>query len=148
MRASSIFVAAAVAAGHVANARRCESKGTFANPGASRRAFFRYWFPDASVDAAMVAEDIASAAAVGAGGIEFVPFYEYAGEIGPPPPGVDWSTLGFGTEPFKERFRTALRAHADNGLLMDFALGPGMGHGVPASPDDEGLQWDLVRRLA
>lgn len=93
----------------------------------------------------MVAHDIASAGRVGAGDVEFVPFYEYAGEIRPPPPGVDWSEFGSGTEPFKEHFRTALREHADNGLLMDFAFGLGMGHGVPAAPDDEGLQWDLVR---
>jgi hypothetical protein len=27
---------------------------------------------------------------------------------------------------------------------MDVALGPNQGQGVPARPDDEGLQWDLV----
>jgi hypothetical protein len=28
---------------------------------------------------------------------------------------------------------------------MDFALGPNQGQGVPAEPDNEGLQWDMVR---
>ncbi|KAL7956296.1 hypothetical protein V8C34DRAFT_326292 [Trichoderma compactum] len=27
---------------------------------------------------------------------------------------------------------------------MDFALGPNQGQGVPAEPDDQGLQWDLI----
>ncbi|KAJ4156169.1 hypothetical protein NW754_007793 [Fusarium falciforme] len=140
----SILASLSTASLALAGGRRCDSPGTSANPGASRRPMFRHWFPDATVDQAMVAEDIASAGAIGAAGVEFVTFYEYAGDIGPPPPGVDWSTFGFGTEPFKEHFKTALRAHAENGMLMDFALGPGMGHGVPAKPDDEGLQWDLI----
>jgi hypothetical protein len=28
---------------------------------------------------------------------------------------------------------------------MDFAFGPSEGQGVPAFPDNEGLQWELVR---
>ena len=68
----------------------------------------------------------------------------YGAQLGASPPGADWSTYGFGTKEFKEIFLAALRAHKDAGLQMDFPLGPNQGQGVPAEPDDEGLQWDLV----
>lgn len=118
--------------------------GTFESPSARVRPRFRYWLPDASVDPTTVKENIQSAGAVGAGGVEFLPFYNYGGEMDGTPPGADWSTYGFGTEAFKEMFLTALKAHKDAGLVMDFPLGPNQGQGVPAEFDDQGLQWDLV----
>jgi hypothetical protein len=30
---------------------------------------------------------------------------------------------------------------------MDFAIGPNQGQGVPAEPDNEGLQWDMVSKF-
>lgn len=120
------------------------SAGSFANPGANVRPRFRYWLPDASVDAHTVAADIAAAGSIGAGGIELVPFFEYGGELGSMPAGADWATNDFGTVPFRDIFAAALTAHEENGLVMDFALGPNQGQGVPASPDNPGLQWDLV----
>ncbi|KAL3473422.1 hypothetical protein BJX99DRAFT_261351 [Aspergillus californicus] len=117
--------------------------GTFSNPAASVRPRFRYWLPDGSVDGDVIASDIAFAAEVGAGGLEFLPFFDYGGTLNPNPP-VNWSTYGFGTPPFVELFRTALEAHFEHGLVMDFPLGPNQGQGVPAEPDNEGLQWELV----
>ncbi|KAL2846698.1 hypothetical protein BJY01DRAFT_263257 [Aspergillus pseudoustus] len=117
--------------------------GTFSNPASNVRPRFRYWLPDASVDAEVVAEDVAAVAQVGGGGMEFVPFFDYGGALNSNPP-VNWSTYGFGTPPFVELFKTALQAHSKHGLLMDFALGPNQGQGVPASPDNEGLEWELV----
>lgn len=38
---------------------------------------------------------------------------------------------------------TALQATKDNGLVIDLALGPNQGAGVPAPLDADGLQWDL-----
>lgn len=119
--------------------------GTFSNPPASARPRFRYWLPDASVDVASVVSDITAAGSIGAGGVEFVPFFEYGGELGSMPAGADWATYNFGTVPFRNIFAAALTAHEQQGLVMDFALGPNQGQGVPASPDDPGLQWDLVR---
>jgi hypothetical protein len=119
-------------------------QGTFEHPSARERAFFRYWLPDASVDGSILAQDIVSAGDVGAGGIELVPFYQYGLYTGRYPPGADWSTYGFGTPAYNTLFKQALEAHRDAGLLMDFALGPNQGQGVPADADDEGLQWDLV----
>lgn len=120
------------------------NSGSFANPGANVRPRFRYWLPDASVDAHTVAADIAAAGTIGAGGIEFIPFFEYGGELGSMPAGADWATYNFGTVPFRNIFAAALIAHEENGLVMDFSLGPNQGQGVPASPDNPGLQWDLV----
>lgn len=118
--------------------------GSFSNPLASSRPSFRYWLPDASVDAKIVKEDIGSVAQIGGGGVEFVPFYEYGGIFNVPPPGISWSKYAFGTRYFNNLLRSALEAHHENGLLMDFALGPNQGQGVPSSPEAEGLQWDLV----
>lgn len=121
------------------------SAGSFANPAADVRPRFRYWLPDASVDGHTVAADIAAAGSVGAGGIELVPFFEYGGELGSMPAGADWATYNFGTVPFRNLFSAALTAHEERQLVMDFSLGPNQGQGVPASPDNPGLQWDLVR---
>ncbi|KAE8395445.1 hypothetical protein BDV23DRAFT_178499 [Aspergillus alliaceus] len=118
--------------------------GTFENPSALVRPRFRYWLPDPSVDELVVRDDIKSAAAIGAGGVEFLPWYNAGGVLGGAPPGDDWSKYGFGTPAFNRIFYAALEAHRDAGLVMDFAIGPNQGQGVPAEPDDEGLQWDLV----
>ncbi|KAL5592436.1 hypothetical protein FOBRF1_013462 [Fusarium oxysporum] len=118
----------------------------FSDPPVISRPRFRYWLPDASVDPDVVAADIASVASIGGGGIELVPYFEYGGDsiLGEMPAGADWVTYNFGTPPFQKLFQAALQAHHDNGLVMDFALGPNQGQGVPATPDDVGLQWDLI----
>lgn len=36
------------------------------------------------------------------------------------------------------------QAHKDNNLIMDFAMGPNQGTGVPAPVNSDGLMWDLV----
>jgi hypothetical protein len=118
--------------------------GTFERPSAAFRPRFRYWLPDASVDGDVVKADIVSAASIGAGGVEFLPYYNYGGGYGGPPAGVNWSTYGFGTPPYLNVFRSAMEGHRDTGTLMDFPLGPNQAQGVPAERDDDGLQWDLV----
>ncbi|KAE8339446.1 hypothetical protein BDV24DRAFT_152798 [Aspergillus arachidicola] len=110
------------------------SLGTFENPSVRCR----------PLDKETVSTNIKDSGERGAGGVEFVPFYNYGGEAGDPPPQANWVTNGFGTPAFRDVFRAALQAHKDAGLLMDFALGPNQGQGVPASTDDPGLQWDLV----
>lgn len=119
----------------------------FAHPASTHRPPFRYWLPDASVAGDIVAKDVVSNSQIGAGGFEFVPFFEYGGELGSMPEGADWSTHGFGTEPFRKLLKFTLEAHESAGLYMDVALGPNQGQGVPADPINEGLQWDLVSRL-
>ncbi|PYH97995.1 hypothetical protein BO71DRAFT_447541 [Aspergillus ellipticus CBS 707.79] len=113
--------------------------GTFENPAARARPRFRYWLPDASVDPGIVQQNIKDAGALGAGGVEFLPYYNYGTAM----PELDWSTYGFGTPAYINVFKAALEAHKDAGLAMDFPLGPNQGQGVPAQYGDEGLQWDL-----
>ncbi|KAK6837826.1 hypothetical protein RU639_001536 [Aspergillus parasiticus] len=118
--------------------------GTFQSPSAIILPRFRYWLPDPSVDERVVRDDIKSAADVGAGGVEYLPWYNAGGFLGPAPPGDDWGKYGVGTPAFNRLFQAALEAHRDAGMVMDFAIGPNQGQGVPAAPTDEGLQWDLI----
>ncbi|EXK80650.1 hypothetical protein FOQG_14856 [Fusarium oxysporum f. sp. raphani 54005] len=121
-----------------------QDSGTFSNPASRVRPRFRYWLPDAGVDADAVIKDVISAASIGSGGMEFLPFYEYGGDINPMPLGANWAKHNFGTPEFNTLFEKVLEAHEERGLVMDFALGPNQGQGVPAHPDNEGLQWDMV----
>lgn len=122
--------------------------GTFDTPSNSARVKFRYWLPDASVDVHTVQEDIHSAAEIGIGGIEFLPLYNYGGSLAPAPNGSDWARDGFGTQAFCELFKGSLQTAKRDGLVFDFAIGPNQGQGVPASPTDKGLHWDLVSGLS
>jgi hypothetical protein len=87
-----------------------------------------------------VARDIDEIAAVGGGGLEFLPFYNYG--LGPAV--TDWSIYGFGTEAFKGLLSAALDATALNGLVFDFAFGPNQGAGVPSEVATPGLAMELV----
>lgn len=121
--------------------------GTFQNPSVHVRPRFRYWIPDASVNLDNVAADFAKVKAVGMGGLELLGYYLYgdfpANEgVGGPIP-TDWTKYGWGTEAWKNLTDTALRATKEQGLIMDFALGPNQGAGVPAEPNDAGIMWDL-----
>jgi hypothetical protein len=120
------------------------STGTFQNPSSRERARFRYWLPDAGVDQDIVVANIQNAGNIGAGGVEFLPFYDYGNVFDLYPSYVNLTTTNFGTPAFHELFLAALQAHKDAGLFMDVALGPNQGQGVPAENDDEGIQWDLV----
>ncbi|KAI9740347.1 MAG: hypothetical protein M1834_004926 [Cirrosporium novae-zelandiae] len=120
--------------------------GTFQNPSAQIRPRFRYWVPDASVDPEYLAKDVASAGAVGAGGVEVLGYYLYGGT----PEGtgnyspVDWSVYGWGTPAWRSTLNILAQSHKDNGLIMDFALGPNQGQGVPAPQNSDGLVWELA----
>jgi hypothetical protein len=94
--------------------------GAFESPRALVRPSFRYWLPDAGVDPTIVQKNIVSAGSIGAGDVEFVPFYDYGGELPyEASPGLDWVTYGFGTVAFRDMFVATLNAHKDNGLLMN-----------------------------
>ncbi|PIA92107.1 hypothetical protein CB0940_09204 [Cercospora beticola] len=118
---------------------------SFLNPPLAFRPFFRYWVPDATASPEVIAKDIALLKEVGAGGLEPIGFYNYGGtQSDPATSRADWSKFGWGTEAWINTTRTAFQAAKDHGLLMDFALGPNQGSGVPAEPETEGLQYDLV----
>ncbi|RAH44977.1 uncharacterized protein BO95DRAFT_391087 [Aspergillus brunneoviolaceus CBS 621.78] len=144
MRLTSLLITALLSRQGIALAHKTtgpyDDLGSFQDPAPRVRPRFRYWLPDASVDSRRVQQNIKDAGALGAGGVEFLPFYAYGSEV----PGADWATYGFGTPAYLEIFKAALQAHKEAGLAMDFPLGPNQGQGVPARYDDEGLQWDLA----
>lgn len=87
-----------------------------------------------------VQEDVRQIAAVGGGGLEFLPFYNYG--LGPAL--TDWSIYGFGTQAFNKLLQAALEMSAALNLAFDFALGPNQGAGVPSSVETPGLAKELV----
>ncbi|KAH6879846.1 hypothetical protein B0T10DRAFT_412921 [Thelonectria olida] len=113
----------------------------FDSPSATYRPKFRYWLPDAGVDHGLLAHDISDIRKFGAGGLEFIPYYNYgfgSGDIS------NWDVYAFGKPAFKSVFRTALEACKSNDLVMDFALGASQGQGVPVEPLTPGLAVQLV----
>ncbi|KAF7514853.1 hypothetical protein G7054_g14949 [Neopestalotiopsis clavispora] len=112
----------------------------FESPPPLYRPKFRYWLPDASISLPSVIGDVDHIASVGAGGLEFLPFYNYG--LGPAL--TDWSIYGFGTEAFKNVFLSALNTSAFHQLNFDFALGANQGAGVPSQVETQGLAKELV----
>ncbi|EKJ72346.1 hypothetical protein FPSE_07466 [Fusarium pseudograminearum CS3096] len=113
----------------------------FEAPATEYRPKFRYWLPDADVDHDILKNDIQDLKKLGAGGLEFVPFYNYG--FG----GVNDSkleTYAFGSPAFKNVLQIALEATKSNGLSIDVALGASQGQGVPSKPLTPGLAMQLV----
>ncbi|KAH7377416.1 secreted protein [Cadophora sp. MPI-SDFR-AT-0126] len=118
------------------------NSGSFQNPQVENRPKFRYWLPDASVAPSAVAADVTSIGSIGGGGIELVPFYNYGGVLAPAV--TDWSIYGYGTARYNAIVKAALEAAQSSGLVMDLCMGPQSGQGVPASPDNPGLAYDMI----
>lgn len=81
---------------------------------------------------------MAEIASVGAGSLEFLPYYQFRS------PSANWSTYGHGINASRAVFRTAMQAAADNDLLFDFSIGANQGQGVPSEPESVGLALELV----
>ncbi|KAI9730419.1 MAG: hypothetical protein M1834_005929 [Cirrosporium novae-zelandiae] len=86
--------------------------------------------PDASASADVVRQDISSLADVGAGGLEFLPFYLYGLPTSGAVPPTDWNKYGFGTQAFRDIFKVALTETKTKSLVMDFAIGANQGQGL------------------
>lgn len=99
--------------------------------------------PDAGVSDDILRADIGNISSIGAGGFELLPFYLY-GLVGEEYGPADWAEFGYGTPAFKKVFTTAAQAAKKHGLVMDFAIGPNQGQGVPAIPETPGLALELV----
>ncbi|KAF2472794.1 uncharacterized protein BDR25DRAFT_157719, partial [Lindgomyces ingoldianus] len=115
----------------------------FLDPSPKYRPKFRYWLPDASVSPGIVTKDIHDAKAVGAGGLEYLPFYLY-GLVGNATPPTDWTKYGFGTPAFNSLLKSSLKAAKDTGILIDYALGANQGQGVPSEVMTPGLSVELL----
>ncbi|KAL7762710.1 hypothetical protein ACKLNR_009245 [Fusarium oxysporum f. sp. zingiberi] len=113
----------------------------FEAPATEYRPKFRYWLPDADVDHDILKGDVQDLKKLGAGGLEFLPFYNYG--FG----GVNDSkleTYAFGKPAFRDVLQIALEATKANGLSMDVVLGASQGQGVPSKPLTPGLAVQLV----
>ncbi|KAK1637679.1 hypothetical protein BDP81DRAFT_393375 [Colletotrichum phormii] len=117
---------------------QAHSLDNFASPPNTYRPKFRYWLPDAEVDIEAVTRDVAEIASVGAGGLEFLPYYQFHS------PSANWSTYGYGTNASRAVFRAAMEAAADDDLLFDFSIGANQGQGVPSEPESVGLALELA----
>ena len=136
--------------------------GTFQDPSSNVRPRFRYWPNDASVNLSQVADDVKNAGLAGAGGVELLGYYLY-GDTGyggddVSPLQSDWTVYGWGLPSWsksdhswkpptdhniEQLLDTVLSTAEEEGLLIDLALGPNQGAGVPAPYDSDGLLWDL-----
>lgn len=112
----------------------------FKSPSSQFKPKFRYWLPDASASAAWVVKDIEAIAEVGAGGFEWLPYYQLRGEQS-----GDWAKYGYGTDAFLQVNRAAWEAAAERDLAVDFAVGANQGQGVPSEAEGLGLAMHLVR---
>ncbi|OJZ80886.1 hypothetical protein ASPFODRAFT_37812 [Aspergillus luchuensis CBS 106.47] len=123
--------------------------GSFQNPSSNVRPRFRYWVNDASVNLSVVAEDVKAMGEAGAGGLELLGYYLYGdslnnGGLLQCPLQSDWTIFGFGSPAWKDLVDTVLTTAKEYGLLVDLAIGPNQGAGVPSPYNDEGLLWDLA----
>lgn len=100
---------------------------------------FRYWLPDASASVDSVVRDIHAIADVGAGGIEWLPYYQLRGDQS-----SDWAAYGYGSAAFVRVNRAAFQAAAERGIVVDFAVGANQGQGVPSVVGTGGLAVHLV----
>ncbi|KAL4901559.1 hypothetical protein BDW74DRAFT_181570 [Aspergillus multicolor] len=117
----------------------------FKSPSAEYRTRYRYWIPDASVNITSVISDIEAIKTIGGGGIQFLPFYNFGFNMNPTElPYAAWTEYAFGSEPFKEVFKTAVNASKANDLGFTFFIGGSQGQGVPSEPLTKGLAVHLV----
>ncbi|PYH34346.1 uncharacterized protein BO87DRAFT_308478 [Aspergillus neoniger CBS 115656] len=122
--------------------------GTFQDPSSNVRPRFRYWVNDASLNLNVVAEDVKAMGESGAGGLELLGYYLYGDTLNygaqmQCPLQSDWTTFGFGSPAWKSLADTVLVTAKKYDLLVDLAMGPNQGAGVPAPYNDDGLLWDL-----
>ncbi|KAH7176035.1 hypothetical protein EDB81DRAFT_897022, partial [Dactylonectria macrodidyma] len=116
----------------------CNVLNDFSSPPAEYRPKFRYWFPDAEVDVNAVVRDVGEIAAVGSGGLEFLPYYQYRS------PSANWSQYSYGSDASRAVLRAAMEAVDKHDILFDFAIGANQGQGVPAKPESVGLSLELA----
>ncbi|KAH8892318.1 hypothetical protein GQ53DRAFT_841094 [Thozetella sp. PMI_491] len=123
--------------------------GTFETPSSIVRPRFRYWVNDASLDHSILSDDMKAVGKAGAGGIELLGYYLYGdssnfnGQLASPLQ-TDWTVYGFGTPAWKSLVETVLAAAKEQDLVVDLAMGPNQGAGVPAPYNSTGLLWDLA----
>ncbi|KAL0565735.1 hypothetical protein V5O48_016289 [Marasmius crinis-equi] len=131
----------------IAQAYSQNDRSSFANPRTGPK--FRYWLQDSSADLDILRRDVAEMAKVGSSGFELISYQSYGGfdDIVRGEVIIDPTDVAFGSDAFVAVTKTLVQAAKDNGVTIDFALGPNQGAGVPVRPDEvdqEGLLTELA----
>ncbi|MGW1623177.1 glycosyl hydrolase [Streptomyces sp. NPDC002172] len=113
----------------------------FAQPAKAVRPKFRWWWPDGLVDPAEIAREIDQMADAGFGGAEIAAVHHSIADTSV----LDTRRHGWGSTPWRDGVKAALRQAARRGLTVDLTLGPSWPVAVPGvAPDDEAAVKELV----
>ncbi|MGX1502023.1 UNVERIFIED_CONTAM: hypothetical protein RKD43_000648 [Streptomyces graminofaciens] len=112
---------------------------SFAAPGARVRPKFRWWWPDALVDADEIEREIDQIAAAGFGGVEIAAVtHSVSAPINP-------SRHGWGTPAWVAAVETALHRAAVRDVVVDLTIGPAWPAAVPGiTPDSTAATKELA----
>ncbi|MFF9455700.1 glycosyl hydrolase [Streptomyces flaveolus] len=103
---------------------------SFSSPAAPVRPKFRWWWPDALVDADEIRREIDRIADAGFGGVEIAAVTHSVSQP------IDPSRYGWGTPAWADAVETALGQAKKRGILVDLTLGPAWPAAVPGITPD------------
>ena len=133
--------AAASSARTAASAGDAPTASWFAAPAKAVRPKFRWWWPDGLVDPAEIAREIDQMADAGFGGAEIAAVHHSVTDTSV----LDTARHGWGSAPWCDGVKAALRQAARRGLTVDLTLGPSWPVAVPGvTPDDEAAIKELA----
>lgn len=113
----------------------------FAEPPASVRPKFRWWWPDGLVEPDEIAREIDQIADAGFGGMEIAAVHHSVKDKSL----LDPEHHGWGGRPWRDGVEAALRRAARRGVTIDLTVGPSWPAAVPGlSPDDEAAAQELA----
>ncbi|MFI2413655.1 glycosyl hydrolase [Streptomyces sp. NPDC018947] len=116
---------------------------SFSSPAAPVRPKFRWWWPDALVDADEIRREIDQIADAGFGGVEIAAVTHSVSEP------IDPSRHGWGTPAWTDAVETALRQAKKRGVVVDLTLGPAWPAAVPGiTPDSNAAIKELAHGVA
>ncbi|WP_372504248.1 glycosyl hydrolase [Streptomyces spinosisporus] len=124
-----------------ASAGSAPTASWFAAPARAVRPKFRWWWPDGLVDPAEIAREIDQMADAGFGGAEIAAVHHSISDTSV----LDTAHHGWGSAPWRDGVKAALRQAARRGLTVDLTLGPSWPVAVPGvTPDDEAAVKELA----
>ncbi|CAL9394626.1 hypothetical protein SUDANB145_01337 [Streptomyces sp. enrichment culture] len=130
------FAPQSAAGGVPADGRAAASPGSFADPAAQDRPYYRFWTAGGLLTNESAQRQIAQMAEAGAGGVEF---NQLSGAAGYDPAQHDWSN-----DSWSAALESVYEAGADNGLQVDHIYTPGWSAGTTTvSPDGDGSDKQL-----
>ncbi|MDA0184268.1 glycosyl hydrolase [Solirubrobacter phytolaccae] len=120
-------------------AQAADFPSDFANPPREVQPKFRWWWPNALVDNAEIANEVDQMADAGFGGAEISDVHHSTST------GLDPAGHGWGTQAWVDAMQVALERAKARGMTMDFASGPSWPSAVPSITPDSG---SAIKELA